>query len=530
MDKKIFTKKIEELDDEIYRKEVEILKYSNYFGQISDEKLELELQELNDFYSGRYDAEYRQQEEEYEEYYELQAELEELKNNKRLLLRNYYLSENISKYNIKNKIPNESDLLNRENIIGQMEELISIEKEKSFSIGLFGKWGSGKTTLLSSLAKKLEGQKNLVTIRYNASQYEDQEKIWYSILSNISDEYLKPTKKRVSLIRLFLLFKEINNDSLKNIILLLIIVLFAIPLFIGLNFIDYLYEMYDNIKTFYIFVTALLPLTLIITYIKQLIDKAFPKNYRNKLGTKETVVQDIKRFIKLFKKLKKEKIILIIDELDRCNEKTIVEFFKSIEAFQGIPNLTFIISINPEIVFPALGSANTFLITNSDNGDEQKVIGKRFLEKYIDFTIRLNNNEDYKKLIDFYLENKKLTNEINGLINLVKRNKIVTPRSIIRMINSVPLLVLENQGLTDKEILFLIIAEYFYPGTLKMFKDINSKESMVKDNMSIIRSKLSKVEMQSDIIDYFLGNISESFIKDIHILIYNLNNEFSDLV
>lgn len=83
----------------------------------------------------------------------------------------------------------QSDLLDREKLAESIAKLIINQEDNSnLSIGILGKWGSGKTTFLNMIHTKLEDENTVVA--FNASKYDDQEQIWFSLLSAVSKKYL----------------------------------------------------------------------------------------------------------------------------------------------------------------------------------------------------------------------------------------------------------------------------------------------------------------------------------------------------
>lgn len=46
-----------------------------------------------------------------------------------------------------------------------------------FTLGIYGEWGTGKTTLMKSIEKKLNEDKDIVTIWFNAWRYEREEQL-----------------------------------------------------------------------------------------------------------------------------------------------------------------------------------------------------------------------------------------------------------------------------------------------------------------------------------------------------------------
>ena len=74
--------------------------------------------------------------------------------------------------------------------------------EPRFSIGIFGEWGTGKTTLMKGIKNKLQDQSDLTTVWFNAWRYENEQyhatipllkSIAYSIETN--DEFKETSNK-----------------------------------------------------------------------------------------------------------------------------------------------------------------------------------------------------------------------------------------------------------------------------------------------------------------------------------------------
>lgn len=153
--------------------------------------------------------------------------------------RDIFLEENLTTI-VKNstKVIN-SDSLERDKLAQNLANLITEQKQDSnLSIGILGEWGSGKTTFLNLIKKNLEPSDTV--IKFDASQYDDQEQIWYSLLSTVSNKYLSNGNEFVQKVKF--IRKVLKEKKEFSIIFM--------PLFIVLIFVVLLTFFLMSIKNF----------------------------------------------------------------------------------------------------------------------------------------------------------------------------------------------------------------------------------------------------------------------------------------
>lgn len=93
-------------------------------------------------------------------------------------------------------------------------------------------------------------------------------------------------------------------------------------------------------------------------------------------------------------------MVLIIDELDRCSEKGIVEIFQSMQLFLKVPQVVKVFAIDQEYLKKAL--SNSFKITGKEEANKFLL---EYLDKYINMQISLDIQENYLIYIDNLLNN-----------------------------------------------------------------------------------------------------------------------------
>lgn len=371
------------------------------------------------------------------------------------------------------------DLLDRTPKAKALARLIANKQTIApLAIGIYGKWGRGKSTFVGLIEESLEAINNEVKekqskaaekykkshiIKFNPTEYDDHKMIWYSILKEVYIKYEAETK---FIGRIRFTYRSLF-PSMKNNIFLYLLGAILIASFMGVYFLEF--DKYDslieniknskwyiNIITAGLFITTatqlIVPLIKKIMFIiKPLSNKVLKQilipDFKTKLGTREEVKQSLDKLIKIWLK-KDENIILVVDELDRCSEKTIVEFFSALQLFVSSDSIIKVISMNEELVSLALANNNLFFLKDGATRDDKLAYGYEYLQKYISIPIRLKRHNDYKYFLENLLgqhlsffgeEEKKIIVE---LINVIAKAKDITPREIKQILN---LLVLSKE-------------------------------------------------------------------------------------
>lgn len=471
----------------------------------------------------------------------LNAEVKLLDNALGSLERDLFLDANKKIINKNFSSKSEVDKLKRKLSVDDLASIINTQNnEASLNIGVIGEWGSGKTTFLRLLYGNLSKNVDNNVVWFNASQYEDQEKIWFSLLQRVSDKYLssKICCKRIRFI--WKSFKKNNDFHLLFIpLLFLVISTFALSysFFSISNIIDHpsLFGFLNSVlaalsasvgaftgtKFFQMTNNLIIYVLSIIDDDKELLKENFKyPNYKKLLGTREKVRSDLKIYRDLMEKNKDSKLIIMVDELDRCSETTILSFFSSIEAFLNIPGILFVFSINPDIVYPVVSK----LLINSDKYGTETVdkrkSGADFIDKYIDLYFTLippTNYDDYvkellKNIDEIVAENIK---SVTQVINMISLQKEVTPRQVKKILDTSLVFHKEFIDFTFEEITTIFFMQYYFsdfitfilsfnikPGTkfanyyetiefrdrFKKFKDVESTSSSL--NTSVLKESM----------------------------------------
>lgn len=288
--------------------------------------------------------------------------------------------------------------------------LIDIVKNDSLSpssIGVYGDWGSGKSSLMQMSMDELSKEKNTLCIKFNGWLFEGYEDAKTALLGTILDKISKeksPTGKAKEILKR--LYK--NTDKLK---------LASMGIKYGVDFL----------------VTGGIGTLADIT-LKSVISKAKTKASEikeddiNEVLNEEFKSKEIRRNIKefqndfseLLKETKIVKLVVFIDELDRCNPNTILDTLEAIRLFLFTEHTSFIIGADERHVTYAVKKKYSEIEGN------QIDIGKEYLEKMIQYPIRipqLGNKEVEFYILSLFLQNQLEAEEFEKVLDFIAKEK-----------------------------------------------------------------------------------------------------------
>lgn len=276
----------------------------------------------------------------------------------------------------------ELDFLDFDYLIHMLKEIIADETLLPSSIGVYGDWGSGKSSLIRMSMKSFESEEGTVCLVFNGWLFEGYEDAKTALMGSILDAIQKETKLTEKAKKCIKgLYKSVDKlKLLKN------------GIKYGADFI-----LTGGVGTL-VDITA----NNIVSKLKENIDEVeesdIIKAIQYELSNKE-IREDIKEFQKNFSELLEEtkikRLVIFIDELDRCSPDTILETLEAIRLFLFTGNSIFIIGADERHISYAVKR-------KFDKIEGQQIdIGKEYLEKIIQYPIRiprLNSKE-----VEFYI-------------------------------------------------------------------------------------------------------------------------------
>lgn len=326
------------------------------------------------------------------------------------------------------------DLFNRKPLADKIVDLISISEDKdmredSFVIALNASWGNGKTTFVNMLINEIKNSTNgkynelkAIPIYYNAWEEDDYRNAFESLIYRIIEQIE--------------CHKNITPDMKKQLIILkskLPDVLFSV----GKSYVQNKLKKYD-------------------IEIEEIIDLVKTNNELKKLSSNDYFekYQKFKRikndFKEILEKLASEKkIIIFIDELDRCRPNFAIETLEIVKHYFNIPNIIFVLSLDIEQLSHSIA---TCYGQNMDSAG--------YLRRFIDFQVNMPQAK---------LDNISFS---NIGVDLTKKNFEYFKLSI-RDVNKIKKDLIfffkKFEESEEKTLIYinLIIIKYLYPAELK---------------------------------------------------------------
>ncbi|WP_124641928.1 KAP family P-loop NTPase fold protein [Amniculibacterium aquaticum] len=409
------------------------------------------------------------------------------------------------------------DLLDFDYLIEITKDIVENDELSPCTIGVYGDWGSGKSSLVEMILKDYEKKENYLCLKFNGWLFEDYEDAKNALLGSILDEINKKkgiTTKAKNTIKK--LFKNIDYIDLAS---------------KGLKYGT------DFLLTGGIGTIADITIQNVLNKTKSLGDGVTSEEIKKVLeGTfkKEEVRKNLREFQsdfeKLLKETKIEKLVVFIDELDRCNHDTILETLEAIRLFLFTKGTSFIIGADERQVMYAVRKKFPEVKGN------QMDIGKEYLEKMIQYPIKIPQlgvnevefyitclffqnefKENYSEIIKFiktkrkedflnfeitydliknefdYLDESKIREviSISKQISSVLSNSLNgNPRHCKRFLNSLSMRIkmasFKNIILDKKVLAKLMLIEYFKDEVFKKIGQLQSNEKGKPNELKLI--------------------------------------------
>ncbi|WP_394970959.1 P-loop NTPase fold protein [uncultured Croceitalea sp.] len=281
------------------------------------------------------------------------------------------------------------DLLGFEVHAKLITEIIEDENLLPITVGVFGDWGSGKSSILKIVNEELlkSDEEGTFVLYFNGWLFEGYDDAKAALLESILKEFEENKKFGPEI-------KEKAKKLLKSVNWMRILGLgfkhIAIPAVSayatgGVSLIPFLAEKFSQINPEDI--SELLQGDKSEEFLKSL-TKEIPEEEKSMLVRK---FRD--DFHDLIAVSKIKKLVVIIDDLDRCTPDRIIENLEAIKLFLNVDNTAFIIGADPRIVRHAI--IHRFRNGNSDSGKNDRIV-EDYLEKLIQvpyYLPRLSDSE-----------------------------------------------------------------------------------------------------------------------------------------
>lgn len=418
------------------------------------------------------------------------------------------------------------DLLDFDYLIEITKDIIENDELSPCTIGVYGDWGSGKSSLVEMILKDYEKKDDYLCIKFNGWLFEDYDDAKNALLGSILDKIKEKRKLSVkaksTITKLFknLDYLDLASKGLK----------YGADFFLtgGIGTIASL--TFQNIAE----KAKSVGQTIGEDDIKKVLEGSFKK---------EEVRKNLREFHQDFEKLLKEtkikKLVVFIDELDRCNHDTILETLEAIRLFLFAKGTSFIIGADERQVMYAVRKRFPEVKGN------QIDIGKEYLEKMIQYPVKIPQlginevefyitclffqdlfKEDYSEIIEFikrerkqnflsfeitfdliknkfsYLDEEKIKETISlskQLSSVLSKSLNGNPRHCKRFLNSLSMRLkmanFKGVKLDKRALAKIMLIEYFKETVFKQIGELQANENgKPKELESVEKDEWSSVK------------------------------------
>ncbi len=257
-----------------------------------------------------------------------------------------------------------ADCIDYSHLISAITGIIDNPNLMPCSIGVFGDWGSGKSSLMRMVEESYNGQKDVLVIRFNGWLFEGYEDAKTVLMGRIVDEIiLRRTITEKAKKAAARLLKKIDVMKLTGT---------AIKYGIGM--------------------VTMAQAGLTVVSGTEALGKLKDINYEELVANRkdnpdDSIRSNIQEFHDNFDELINEtnlqKVIVFIDDLDRCSPDTIIGTLEAIKLFLFTKGTVFIIGADERLIKYAV--RRRFPEIPGDSAE----VGRDYLEKLIQFPIRI---------------------------------------------------------------------------------------------------------------------------------------------
>ena len=268
-----------------------------------------------------------------------------------------------------------------------LKSVVTNEKNLPITVGLYGDWGLGKTSILRILEEELRKDKDTVVIYFDGWSFESFDDAKMALIQGIVDALEKEKS-----------FSAKVGDSIGELK----------DAFVKIRkSIGWMRILRITAKTLIPIATA--PSTGGASLIIPLLIDAFNEN-KDKLGDlltsdkaeeflkkaigdksdeeKYAAVREFRKdFEDLIKKSKQGRVVVLIDDLDRCLPRHIIENLEAIKLFLNVPQTAFVIAADSYIVSNAIRSEYKEIIDAATK--DRPNLGDSYMEKFIQLPYRI---------------------------------------------------------------------------------------------------------------------------------------------
>ena len=361
----------------------------------------------------------------------------------------------------------EKDLIGHEAYRDGLVEVIrSVESKGSFTIGIYGQWGTGKTSILKQIKAAFdnpisEDDEPVLTVWFNPWQFVAEEHLiipfFHTLIASLN------------------ITKKSTTDEIKDKLTLFLEKIAPVPLAL-------VYGMEGELKIPFLLNTKF-STSKTIDYLekKDLFDN---KNEQKDETAIQTTVEDYESiYYNLIKTLQKAaaeldlKIVVFIDDLDRCLPEKAVQLLEGLKVLMDLPNFVFVMGVAKEVIERGIRVRYKELYLLGDQANDLCDIQVEYLDKIIQFPFTLpapNTDKLKENILSPQLQELEVPEKFVDLIHEVLGSN---PRTLKRFINTISFSlyiakkIFKEDGFHSMLLIKITLIGYLFPNLYKQLEE-----------------------------------------------------------
>lgn len=273
------------------------------------------------------------------------------------------------------------DLLDFDYLVDVTKKIILNDDLTPSTIGIYGDWGSGKSSLMDMVMADLSTDKDILCLKFNGWLFEGYEDAKVALIGSILDEigqkgtFSAKTKRILKRLYDNTDFFRLSSKAIK----------YGLDFFLTGGVLTATDITADAIKK---------ALSSKGTQVEENEIEDILKTFKGK-DIRKSITSFHNDFASLLEQTNIKRLVVFIDELDRCKHETILETLEAIRLFLFAKGTSFVIGADERQIRYAVQ------MKYPDVEGNQIDIGKEYLEKLIQYPIRIPQLG--QKEVEFYI-------------------------------------------------------------------------------------------------------------------------------
>lgn len=283
----------------------------------------------------------------------------------------------------------DDDELAHEHIADQLEQLVTTVPTPT-NVALYGPWGSGKSGIANLLSNRLRGKSGYSFVRFDAFKYAENP-LRRSFISAVATELgVKDSAFHADLYtgRSSAAFSLSGRDvrRLIGLFVCLFLIVCATALVLPLAaalfasgpvLTEFLHRAPDALRT------GVVPAAL-LTALVLLVNRTFTVERKTDAVSSDEQFEQL--FIDLIKKSGAKRLVVFVDELDRCVPSNVVAALDALRTFLGVERCVFVVAADQQVLEEALTKASE-QATPADARNPYYSSGSGYLDKVFQYQV-----------------------------------------------------------------------------------------------------------------------------------------------